>query len=302
MSEKAADHRRRATAIGSSAILMWASLALFTAMSGGVPPFQLLAMCFSIASGLAIMLWVLRRQNPLQHLKLPLRVWLLGVGGLFGYHAAYFMALRTAPVVEASLIAYLWPLLIVLFSSLLPGEQLRRHHLMGAMMGFIGAAILVTGGDQIGFDGSHLTGYLAASACALIWSSYSVLSRRVGHIPSSAVGGFCLLAALLAIPAHVAFEVTVWPQNSLQWLAVIALGLGPVGGAFFTWDIGVKQGDIQVLGALSYGAPLLSTVILVLTGWTAPSWNIAAACGLIVAGGLLAARDLLKRSPPSQNA
>ena len=173
---------------------------------------------------------------------------------------------------------------------------------MGAMMGFIGAAILVTGGDQIGFDGSHLTGYLAASACALIWSSYSVLSRRVGHIPSSAVGGFCLLAALLAIPAHVAFEVTVWPQNSLQWLAVIALGLGPVGGAFFTWDIGVKQGDIQVLGALAYGAPLLSTVILVLTGWTAPSWSIAAACGLIVAGGLLAARDLLKRSPPSQNA
>lgn len=294
MVEPAGPRRRRATLIGGSAILMWATLALFTAMSGGVPPFQLLAMCFSIASGLAILVWVIRKQNPLQHLKLPIQVWLLGVGGLFGYHAAYFIALRGAPVVEASLIAYLWPLLIVLFSALLPGESLRQHHFIGAIMGFAGAAILVTGGGQIGFDSRHLSGYLAASACALIWSSYSVLSRRVGHIPTTAVGGFCLLAALFAIPAHFMLEVTVWPHNGLQWLAILALGLGPVGGAFFTWDIGVKHGDIQVLGALAYAAPLLSTVILVLTGWTAPSWSLAIACLLIVGGGLFAARDLLR--------
>jgi hypothetical protein len=35
---------RTATLIGFCAILLWSTLALFTAMSGRVPPFQLVAM------------------------------------------------------------------------------------------------------------------------------------------------------------------------------------------------------------------------------------------------------------------
>ena len=34
-------------------------------------------------------------------LRQPLVVWLVGVGGLFGYHALYFLALRFAPPAEA---------------------------------------------------------------------------------------------------------------------------------------------------------------------------------------------------------
>ena len=289
------NRRGRATLIGVSAIAMWAGLALLTAMTGGVPPFQLLAMCFAVASAVAALVWLARGENPLRQMRLPAAVWLLGVGGLFGYHAAYFTALRHAPVVEASLIAYLWPLLIVVFSALLPGERLRAHHLLGAGLGFAGAVLLI-GRGGLSFEARYGAGYGAAVACALIWSSYSVLSRRVGNIPTGAVGGFCLAAAMLAVPAHLIFETTQWPRDSWQWLAVLGLGLGPVGGAFFTWDVGVKHGDIQVLGALAYGAPLLSTVLLVATGWTAVSWPLAAACVLIVGGGLVAARDLWRRA------
>ncbi len=46
--------------------------------------------------------------------------------------------------------------------------------------------------------------------------------------------------------------------------------LGPVGLAFYVWDIGVKQGDIQLLGTSSYAAPLLSTLLLVLVGIPLP--------------------------------
>ena len=288
--------RLRATLIGFTAVLMWAVLALLTTLSGSVPPFQLVAMVFTVAFALAVGKWTLARENPFRHLRQPPSVWLVGVYGLFGFHALYFTALRSAPAVEASLIAYLAPLLIILFSALLPGERLRWFHLLGALAGLAGAAVLVTGGKaQIGFRAEFLTGYLAALACALIWSSYSVLSRRIAHVPTDIVGGYCGAAALLGLAGHLAFETTIWPQG-LEWLAILGLGLGPVGAAFFTWDHGCKRGDIKALGASMYAAPLLSTIVLVIAGKAALTWAVAAACLLITGGAAVAAAGLFRRS------
>lgn len=272
---------------------MWATLALLTKFSGTVPPFQLTAMSFTIAFLIGVAAWMRNGGNPLHHLKLPKVVWALGITGLFGYHFFYFMALRHAPVVEASLIAYLWPLLIVFFSALLPGERLRWFHGVGAIAGFIGAALLVTKGQSLSFDARYTTGYLAAFVCALIWSSYSVLSRRFGTIPTDAVGGFCGATAILAWICHFMFESTLLPSG-WEWIAILCLGLGPVGLAFFTWDYGVKHGNIKVLGALSYTAPLLSTILLIACGLAESTWLVWLACLLIVGGALLAVMDLFK--------
>jgi len=288
--------RRRATLIGFTAVLLWASLALFTALSGAVPPFQLLAMTFAIAAVIGGLASFARGGvGAFAHLRQPWPVWALGVGGLFGYHFFYFLALRNAPAVEASLIAYLWPLLIVVFSALLPGERLRWFHLAGALLGLAGAALLVTRGQGLALDQRYLPGYLAALVCAFTWAVYSIGSRRFGQVPTDAVGGFCAATAILAVPCHFAFETTVWPDGAVEWLAVLALGLGPVGGAFFAWDVGVKRGDIQALGAASYAAPLLSTLILIAFGLAAADAVVLAACLLIVGGAVLAARDVLLR-------
>jgi len=253
-------------------------------------------MTFTVATAIGVVASLARGTSPLAHLRQPVPVWMLGVGGLFGYHFFYFVALRNAPAVEASLIAYLWPLLIVVFSALLPGERLRWFHVAGALLGLAGAALLVTKGESLEIDPAYALGYAAAAVCALTWSTYSVASRRFGHVPTDAVGGFCAVAAILAVPCHLLFETTVWPQDIVEWLAVLALGLGPVGGAFFTWDIGVKKGDIQVLGASSYAAPLLSTLVLVAAGLAPATWVVAAACVLIVGGAVLAAQQMLRRT------
>jgi drug/metabolite transporter (DMT)-like permease len=293
----AASHPLRATLIGFTAVLMWAVLALLTTLSGTVPPFQLVAMSFAVAFALALVKWIVARENPLRYLRQAPPVWLVGVYGLFGYHALYFTALRSAPAVEASLIAYLAPLLIILFSAFLPGERLRWYHLVGAAAGLLGAAVLVTGGKaEIGFKAEFLTGYLAALACALIWSSYSVLSRRFAHVPTDIVGGYCAAAALIGLACHLVFETTVWPQSGLEWFAVLGLGLGPVGAAFFTWDHGCKRGDIKALGASMYAAPLLSTIVLIVFGQAALTWAVAAACLLITGGAAIAAAGLFRRA------
>lgn len=280
----------RGTLIGATAILMWATLAALTALSGDIPPFQLLAMCFTLAFAVGLVAW--RRQGgPLrEHLRLPARIWALGLYGLFGYHFAYFMALRLAPPVDASLIAYLWPLLIVLLTAFLPEERLRWYHVAGALAGFAGAALLVTRGQGLALDPAYLAGYGFALLCAVIWSTYSVASRRAGHVPTSAIGAFCGATAVLALLCHLAFEETVVPAG-WEWAAVIALGLGPVGLAFYTWDYGVKHGSLQALGAAAYAAPLLSTLLLVALGLAEASWLLAAACVLIIGGAVVASAD-----------
>jgi drug/metabolite transporter (DMT)-like permease len=286
--------RRTATAIGFTAILLWSTLAALTAASGSMPPFQLTAITFAIGGLVGVATWPLR-PGAAAALRQPWPVWLLGVGGLFGYHAAYFIALRNAPVVEAGLLNYLWPLLIVVFSALLPGERLRLNHLAGCLLALGGAGLVVTRGEGFGLDPAFAPGYAAALLAAIIWAAYSVLSRGVASVSSDAVTGFCLATAALAALAHLLFESTVWPADPWQWVAIVALGLGPVGLAFYVWDIGVKRGDIQLLGAASYAAPLLSTAILVATGHAAYSHLLVIACVLIVAGAIIAAGGRLRR-------
>jgi drug/metabolite transporter (DMT)-like permease len=286
--------RATATLVGFSAILLWSLLALFTAASGTLPPFQLAALTFAIGAGLGAMTWLVRR-GAVSALRQPPEVWALGVGGLFGYHALYFTALKTAPPAEAGLISYLWPLLIVLFSALLPGERLRLHHVAGVLLGLFGTVVLFFGGRSFTLAPEYVPGFAAAFVAAFVWATYSVLSRRFAAVPTDAVVGFCLSTAILAAIFHVVFEDTVWPASMREWFAVVALGVGPVGAAFYAWDFGVKHGDIRVLGAGSYLAPVLSTAFLVAAGFAAPTGSLALAAALITSGGLLAAKDMLRR-------
>ena len=278
--------RATATLIGFLAVLLWALLALFTIGTAPVPPFQLNAMTFTIGGALGLV-WITVTRGWGRLRRVPPGVYAFGTAGLFGYHALYFSALRLAPPAEASLIAYLWPLFIVLFSGLLPGERLGRLHVLGAMIAFAGAAILVAPGAD-GLTGG--AGLALAFLCALTWAGYSILSRRIGTMPTETVAIFCLATALLSVPAHLLWENTAWPQTASGWGAVLALGLGPVGLAFYVWDLGVKRGDIQLLGVASYAAPLLSTLALVLAGIARPTPALLAAALLIAGGAGLAAR------------
>ncbi len=294
--------RRRAMAAGLAAICLWGSLAALSVLAGPVPPFQMVAMTFAVGASIGIVRARYRGVGWAGLVRWPAKVWLLGIGGLFGYHALYFGALQLAPPAEANLVNYLWPLLIVLLSAPLAGENERGRlgwtHLAGAGLGFAGVALLAFG-RGLTFAGDHAMGhalgYALALGCAFTWALYSVLSRRFGDTPTDAIAGFCAASAVLSLLCHLVFEHTAWPSTPLAWLAVLALGLGPTGSAFYFWDHAVKRGDLRALGAFSYATPILSTAILIACGLAEPTGALLLAALLVTVGAALASRELWKR-------
>jgi drug/metabolite transporter (DMT)-like permease len=288
--------KRAATAVGFTAVLMWGLLAFLAKVASDIPPLQLNAMSFFIGGMIGIISWPFRPEARATLTKQPWQVWALNVGGLFGCHLLYFIAVRNAPVVEVSLLAYLWPLFIVVFSSFAPGERLRLHHSIGVGLGLLGAFIVISKGEGLSFAEGLQLGHLIAIPYALLWAGFSVTIRRFGQVPTDIVAGFCLACAALSGLAHLALETTLWPLSSSQWLAIITLGALPMGLAFYAWDFGMKHGDRLVLGAASYAAPLLSTLVLLAVGMTEYHWSIAVACALITCGAVVAAKDVIFRT------
>lgn len=277
---------RPATLAGCGAIALWAFLGLLSRAAAAIPPLQLTAMSFGVAAVLGV--GVLAARGRLGDLRQPVRAWVHGVGGLFGFHALYFTALAWAPAAEANLINYTWPLLIVLLSAPLLGLQLTVRHLTGAVLGAAGCALLLAGGASL--TATALPGYAAAVCSAITWATYSVLSRRFAAVPTGAVAGFCAASAVLAAASHFAFEPTAIPDTP-AWIAVLVLGAGPVGGAFFLWDVGMKRGDPRLLGTLAYATPVASTLLLCAGGYAAFTATTLVSAVLVASGGFVAARS-----------
>jgi drug/metabolite transporter (DMT)-like permease len=272
-------------------ILIWSSLTLLSTSVSRLPAF--------LSAGVALSIGGLVGLVRVREWRIPARTFALGVWGIFGYHALFFLALRHAPAVEVNLLQYLWPLLIVALTPVfLPDSRLAAHHLLGALLGLGGAALVLTGG-RLSLDLVHLGGYLLAVGAALTWSCYSLLLKRVPPFPSGAMGGITLASGLLALGLH-ALESLVRPGPPLalsgrDWLFMVLLGLGPMGTAFYTWDAAMKRGDPRVIGALAYLTPLLSTLMLVTFGGQRLTVLSGCAMGLIVAGAGAGAMGLFRR-------
>lgn len=264
------------------AIALWASLATLGVALNHVPPFLL--------TGLALLIGSVPAWPLVRHWKVPPRTLALGIYGLFGYHFLLFIALRYAPAVEANLVNYLWPLLIVVLAPvLLPGMRLSAAHVGAAIAGFTGAAIAILGGRPSA-SGAWAWGYVPALGSAFIWASYSLLTRRVHAFPTAAIGLFGLVSGLLSLACHAALEPTAH-LSAQDWILVTLMGLGPLGAAFFLWDKALKGGDPRQIGVLSYITPLASTSLLLLVGGGAFGWHIALAAGLIVGAAVIGTRS-----------
>ena len=262
------------------AIFLWATLAFLSLQLSQVPPFLLVGLCLTIGSVCGLP-WI-------KQWKVPWTTLALGVYGLFGYHLLLFLALRNAPPIEANLLNYLWPLLIVLLSPIfLKGYHLNITHIIAAVLGFFGALLIVTGG-QISIAPENTLGYILAIAAAFVWASYSLMTKKVRSFPTAAIGLFCFVSGILSLICHWLLE-SRYQITAAEFLPLTLISVGPLGLAFFMWDRALKSGDPRIIGSLSYLTPMLSTLLILTANPDAFTWISGVAMVLIMSGAVVGA-------------
>lgn len=273
--------------LGGVTILLWGSLATMSNLLIHLPPFFTLGVSFLLGSLLSL-------RNPREMFPSG-KLLLFGTAGYFGYHFFLFYAFRFAPAVEANLINYLWPVLMVLFSPLfVRGTILRWYHCAGGGLAFLGCVFLLSGAPAESSTGEEMKGYILAALAAITWPLYSLGRRKLPATSVWSIGGLCLSAGVLCLITHGILEPRV-SLNVDDFLKLLFLGFGPFGLAFYFWDTATRVGDPRVLGALAYLTPVISTLGLVIFAGKTLSGTSLLAMVLITGGATLGLLDFRGR-------
>lgn len=264
------------------AVLLWASQASLTTLLSQVPPFLL--------TSLALIFGGLPALPKLRSWSRSPAVYGIGIYGVFVYHFLYFLALRKAPAVEANLVQYLWPSLIVLLTPLFfKGMRVRANHLIGVVLGFSGSALVILAGESTLHTGFHI-GYVYALGAAIVWATFSLSLKKLPPHSTWTIGGICLISGLLSLGLHMLLEQPA--SLALTDVGLIALqGLGPMGCAFYLWSFSLQHGDSRIVGILAYAIPVLSTLLLIVVTHRNGNTIVLASALLVVVGGLVGLRS-----------
>lgn len=271
------------TAGGAAAVLIWSSAAPVIASAVGVDPFLYVALGDGVAAAVFLLMWIVQRKNPLPALKaVPLWLYGLGLIGISVHNLTWVAAVQQAPPLEATLIIYTWPLLLIVFSTISLRQKFHWYHLVAGMLGLAGVAALLVG-RGLGLEGFQLMpGHLWAIVSALSWSVFSAVAARYPDQGSDFLGVVFFLSAaingciwLLYLGAPAAPVQSLWIVGA----ASIFFALG-----YAMWDFGMKHGNAQLIGVASFLTPVLSAIYLVLLGQAALTIYLALALVLVVAG------------------
>lgn len=275
--------------LGLVTIFLWGSLATFSNLLIHLPPFFTLGISFLLGSLLSL--------GNVKEMFPSMKLLAFGTAGYFGYHFFLFYAFRFAPAVEANLINYLWPVIMVMVSPVFDTKvSLRWYHYTGAVLSVIGCMFLVSGAPVESSGGEEWKGYVLALLAAITWPVYSLGRKKMPPTSVWSIGGFCLTSGVLCLITHAAIEPHV-VVTTPDLLKLLFLGLGPFGLAFYFWDSATRNGDPRVLGALAYLTPVISTLGLVFFAGKAFTLMSFTAMVLITGGASLGLLDFRKKVP-----
>ncbi len=266
------------------ALCVWSFSALLVSFSGHAPPFLTAAICFFISFSCNAIKWIVTKQSVRDIFRQSPWAYVVCIGGLTGYFAAYNVALKVAPIIEANLINYLWPLSIVVLSAVVQKTKISLETGIGILTSFAGMVFVLSSKGEFHFGENGFVIYIPAFMAVIFYGLYCVFTKIV-PFPSSFIGGCYLIGGVILLAIHLAFEPS-YTFNISEAVPILLLGASTT--SYTLWDRAMKTGDPIMLASLAYLVPFFSTFWLIVFGRGA--WSPAVLIGgiMIVAGGLIA--------------
>ncbi|EHD14667.1 hypothetical protein CIN_05990 [Commensalibacter intestini A911] len=280
------------TASGLLTILLWSSSSVTITSLPNMPRFQLL--WFGFGEAFIIGSIILAVTGRMREMAQPFAPWFTAFCGLFLFYVFDYLGLIFSPPAKVTLLSYLWPIMLVVCIAILSKKQFHIAYFIGAVMGLIGTVCLMPADQDAVLNFQVILGYIFGFLSGVVWAIYSIVNRRYASVPTGMMIGVCGGIALVSMIIHFIFEPTILPTSIRDILIILYLGCGPIGIAFLAWDYATKNANISLIGSLSYLAPLLSTLWLIIAGRATATFELLFAVLLIVGGAVVATYPLKK--------
>lgn len=188
----------------------------------------------------------------------------LGLIGLCGTMVFQYLAFAAGPIAQVNLIAYSWPLVSAALVIGMRATSAPLRLFLVSLVGFLGVALIVTGGTETDWGQANLWGIAAAVMSALCMAVYTVAIGRTGC--SSAA--LLLPASLCGVAGTLAWcllEGNAWTAPELIPLGLY-LGAGPMGLGYLLWSTALRYDNAGRVAIFGYATPVLSTLWLLVSG------------------------------------
>lgn len=266
----------------AAAVVLWSLSPTLGELAHAVPPLQLTALCFAVASVMTAPVVYRNGLTPGTGIGVGSPIWLLAPLLMVGAVGCYFWGLARAPAGNVTLVTYVWPVLFVVVSEVLALGRVRLPVIFGCLLAFAGAGLLLIS------EGAALqaswAGYAAGVLSGMSWAAFSLFARRQAVPLTRLLPVLFMLAALWGALAHGLTEPTLWTLARREALWIVLIGAGPYGVAFLFWDCALRRGPGAMVGTMAYAVPVLSAAVLLITGFAVLRWQLPVAAAMVMTG------------------
>jgi len=277
------------TLLGGCGIFFWSLTAWMAMNLSNIPPFEFLM----ITQGITFLSAIARLsyKKSWHTTKQPLIFWILGSICVPLNLLGYFISFRYIDPALADLIYYMYPIHVFMISSLfLPGVFSIRG-LMGCLLCFMGIYVLCYEDISLFFHTVRWEGMFFAILASLSWAAYTLGTKAYQNTPFEMAGLFFGVGSFFAALLHFWGEAFVTP-SFMEMIYMLIWALIVQSLAINLWEIGIKQGNFELLNALSYSIPILSVLFLVIGGYTPFTLNLVGAIIIVTLGIALSQNSL----------
>jgi len=276
----------KATIIGQVALITWALSASGASFLKNLPSFQVLLGIF-LGGFVASSVTNTVNNNWRNLFSRPKYLVLAGIFCIIPNDILYIFAFKYAPAIQVDLIVCMWPMLVIILAAVFLRKEIGVVHVIACLVAFCGCYIVLSSGMKVDqFQSEYVFGYICAFISALLWSIYSIISKKYAKPTPEVFALYCFVGVVFSAIMHFTFETTVIP-SMWELLVLLAMGTTTHSLAYYAWDFAVKKGHFNLLIIMPYGNTILSVLALAVFGLAELNENILIATAMIFIAGLL---------------